>query len=268
MSFPNAEATDASLSGLAALLRNALEQPKYARNIHQVYDNMDSDPLIGPLREPGRPASRFQLLQHVSGHRSNPSVIADEVVLFCRANMQQGPLLGAEDTITYGRVQGMRSLVNAVAGAASSVSQRNAEALMYDIVAVVAEPSTKLAIQQAELTGKTLSLYQMWSYPAADPQNPYREIGTAKMDAVNILGLGYYAHEKPDAEIVRWAHHVPSPIRVHQPTAWDGGTDKGNVYWRPGGRTYRLDCDEFGVTEVVHDPIKGQDLVMPIEMIS
>src|SRR5258707_4290944 len=91
MSFREAEATDANLNGLAVILHDALEESGYHRNPHQVYDNMDSDRLIGPTPEVGKPASRFDLLQHVSGHRATPQLIPDEAVLFCRANLQQGP---------------------------------------------------------------------------------------------------------------------------------------------------------------------------------
>ena len=115
MSFREAEATDPALSGFAAVLRAALEDPGYRRNPHQVYDSMDLDPLIRALPEPGHPASRLDLLRQVSSHRADPSTIPDEVVLFCRANLQQGPELPAAGTVILGRVQGLRSLVNAVA---------------------------------------------------------------------------------------------------------------------------------------------------------
>jgi hypothetical protein len=268
MSFRDAEAGDRNLNGLAAILRTALEEPGYLRNSHQIYDNMDSDPLIGSLPETGRPASRIQLLHHVSGHRANPAVIYDNVVLFCRANLQQGPVISPAGAATLGRVQGMRSLINAVAHPASSLSLRNAEALVRDVVGGVADSTVKLAKQKFELAGKTLSRYQMWCYPAADTLNPFREIGSTRSEAVNILGLGYYACDKPSEEIVRWAHALPVSILAHTPTAWDAAADKGNVHWRPGGSTYRLDRDDFGLPEVVHAPVKGEDLTAPIEMIS
>lgn len=268
MSFRDAEATDATLNGITTILRAALEQPGYRRNPHQVYDSMDSDPLIGALPELGKPASRMELLRRVSGHRADPSAISDEVVLFCRTNLQQGPVLAAADSPTLGRVQGLRSLVNAVADPSSGLSLRNAEALVRDVVAGVADTATKLARQKSELAGKTLTRYQMWCYPAADSRNPFREIGTTRTEAVNILGLGYYAYDEPHAEILRWAHALPGPVRAHRPTAWDAGADKGNVHWRPGGNTYQLERDDYGVPEVVHDPIKGEDLIAPIEALS
>lgn len=268
MSFRDAEAKEPSLNGIAAALRLALEQPGYRRNPHQVYDGMDSDPLIGALPEPGRPASRIELLQHVSDHRANPSAIPDEVVLFCRRNLQQGPVLPTTAASSLGHVQALRSVVNAIAGPSSGLSLRNAEALLRDLVDAVADPATKLARQRSELTGRTLSRYQMWCYPAADPRSPFREIGTTRREAVNVLGLGYYADAEPHAEIVRWAHSLPTSVRACRPTAWDAGADKGNVHWRPGGRTYQLERDEYGVPEVVHAPIRGADLIAPIEAVS
>jgi hypothetical protein len=268
MSFRDAEATDATLNGIAAILRVALEEPGYRRNPHQVYDNMDSDPLIGMLPVAGMPASRVDLLQHVQNHRANPPAIPDEVVLFCIAKLQQGPLVPPGDAATLGRVQGMRSLVNAIADPASAVGLRNAEALVRDVVGGAADSATKLAKQRAEFAGKALSRYQMWCCPAADSRNPFREIGTTRAEAVNILGLGYYAYDAPAAEIVRWAHALPVAIQAYQPTAWDAGADRGNVHWRPGGRTYRLDRDDFGLSEVVHDRVTGENLVAPIETLS
>jgi hypothetical protein len=143
----------------------------------------------------------------------------------------------------------------------------NAEALVRDLVAAVADTATKLARQKTELAGKTFSRYQMWCYPAADSWSPFREIGTTRAEAVNMLGLGYYAYDEPHAEIVRWAHALPAPVRAYRPTAWDAGGDKGNVHWRPGGRAYQLERDEYGLLEVVHNPIKGADLIAPIEVL-
>ena len=268
MSFRDAEATDATLNGIVTILRAALEEPGYGRNPHQAYDNMDSDPLIGLLPEAGKPASRVELLQHVQSYRANPSVVPDAVVLFCRAKLQQGPVLSAPDPVTLGRVQGMRSLVNAVADPASALSLRNAEALVRDLVGGAPDPATKLAKQKSELAGKALSRYQMWYYPAADARNPFHEIGTTRAEAVNMLGLGYYAYDEPAAEIVRWAHALPGSIQAHKPTAWDAGADKGNVHWRPGGSTYQLYRNDFGLPEVVHDRVTGDNLVAPIEALS
>jgi hypothetical protein len=226
---------------------------------------MDSDPLIGPLPEAGKPASRIELLKQVSKHWANPAGVPDEVVLFCRAHLQEGPLAPATEVASLGRVQSMRSLVNAVADPAGGLSLRNAEALVRDAVAGLADAATKLARQKTDLAGKTLSRFQMWCYPAADHRSPRREIGAGRMDAVNILGLGFYAYDAPGEEVVHWAHALPNSVGAHRPTAWDAGTDRGNVHWRPGGKTYRLDRDDYGLPEVVHNPIKGDDLIAPVE---
>lgn len=82
-----------------------------------------------------------------------------------------------------------------------------------------------------------------------------------------MLGLGCFAHDDPPEELVRWAHALPESIRAHRPTAWDAGASRGNVYWRPGGRTWQLDRDAEGVPEVVHHPIRGADLIVPMEIL-
>src|SRR5439155_15850673 len=162
----------------------------------------------------------------------------------------------------------MLSLVNAVADPVSGLSLRNAEALVRDSVFSFADPTTKLTRQKAELADKTLSRYQMSSYPVADRRSPRQEIGATRTEAVNILGLGFYAYDAPGEEIVHWAHALPTSVGAHRPTAWDAGTGKGNVHWRPGGRTYRLDRDDYGLPEVVHNPIRADDLIAPIEALS
>ena len=267
MSFTEAEASDAALSGAAAALRAALEVPRYARNPHQVYDGMDSDPLISATTELGKPQCRAQLLRHIGPYLPNPTTIPDAVVSFCRTNLQQGPTFSDSSRPTFGRVQSLQSLVNAIASPSSGLSLRNAEALVRDSIAARGDLATKLARQRADFSGKHLSRYQMWSYPAGDRKNPFQEIGSSREDAVNILGLGYFVDAKPSAELIRWAHTVPTATQIRIPTAWDAASDKGNVYWRPGGKTYRLDVDKYALDEVVHEPIKGEDLTAIIEEI-
>jgi hypothetical protein len=201
----------------------------------------------------------------MNGHRMNTYEIPDELVSFCRANLQQGPVQIAAATI--GRVQGLNSLVRALVNPRSILDLDSAEALVRDLVADVVDPTTKLARQKSQLDGQTLSRFQMWSYPAADSLSPFREIGSTRAEAVNVLGLGYYADTEPNAELVRWAHTLPVTIRAHRPTAWDACADKGNVYWRPGGSTYKLHSDEYGLQEFVHNPVQGQDLTVPIEIL-
>ncbi len=270
MSFRDAEATDATLRGIAAVLRGALEEPAYHWNPDQVYDNMDGDPLIGALPEAGKPASRLELLRYLNPHRGDPSALADEVVSFCRHNPRQGPSGAVASTASLGHVQSVRSLVNGVADPAGTLGLRDAEALVRDLVNDVSDASAKLAKQKSALDGKSLVRreYQMWCYPAADSRHPFAEIGSSRADAINALGLGWYAHDLPGEELLRWAHTLPTSASAHRPTAWDAGADKGNVYWRPGGKTYRLDRDDYGPSEVVHAPVEGQDLVAPIQPLS
>lgn len=260
MSFRDAEATDATLGGSAAILRGALVKVGYKRNPFQIYDNMDSDPHIGALPEAEKPASRIELLKRVAAHRADQARMRDEAVIFCGEHPQEGPSFPDAATTTFGRVNSFPSLVNAVADQDSSLSRSRAEALLRDVIHDAA-PATRLERQRLALSGKTLSLYQMWCYPAGDPQKPFTEIGTIRSEAVNVLGLGCFAD---DAELLRWAHTLPGGITAHLPTAWDAGD---YACWRPGGRTYRLDSDDYGVPEVVHRPITGDNLTAPIEPI-
>ena len=231
MSFRDAEASDARLGGMAALLRAALAEASYVRNPHQIYDNMDTDPVIEVLPGTGKPAGRVELLNEVAAHRDDQARMRAETVLFCRAHQQEGPIFPTATNTTFGRVSGFRPLVNAIAHPSSGLSLGRAEALLHDLIHD-APPTTRLDRQRAALAGKTLGRYQMWCYPAGDARNPFAEIGGNRSEAVNVLGLGGYAYNAPDDELVRWAHTLPNTIAAHLPTAWDAGDC---VYWRPGG---------------------------------
>ena len=272
MSFQEAEATDVNLNGLSVVLHGALAQPTYGRNPHQVYVNMDTDPLIGPLPLTGKPASRVELLSQTSKHRANPSAIADQVILFCRANLQQGPGFPNAESTTFGHVRRFDALVNAIVDSGRGLSLKNAKALLDDDIRG-GSPATRLARQRTDLADYVLSKRQMWAFPVDVPNQPFAQIGTNRDDAVNILGLGHFANVAPADVLVRWAHTLPKPDDpatppARLPTAWDAGADKGNVYWRPGGMSYQLNRDDSGVPEVVHIPIKGEHLVAAIETLA
>jgi len=262
MSFQDAEDAAPTLDGIAALLCNALEKPGYTSNPNQIYDNMDSDPLIGPLPEPGKPASRSELLQRVSPHKADPAGIPKEAVKFCRANLRQGPVFPASAAASLVHVHRRQALVNAIVQSPTPMRRSRAEALVNDLLGGGIDEAAKLAKQKASLADKTLSLYQLWCYPAADPRKPFDEIGSTRAEAVNTLGLGGFADDTSEV-LVRWAHAAPAAIKVCRPTAWDAGAD--NVYWRPGGYTYKLDSAGNGVQELIHDKITGENLIAPIE---
>lgn len=269
MSFQEAEAADATLTGLSDILRGSLEELSYKRNPHQVYDSMDADDLIEPLPKIGKPASRKELLQKLTNHRSSPQNMPDEVVAFCRKNLQQGPIVPNAADDVFGHVHRLDYLVDAIRDSSSGMTRSNAKALLEDVIRG-GDPATRLQRQKTDLAVYTLSTYQMWSYPAADQFKPFTEIGTTRADAVNALGLGYYSNVARTDELVRWAHSMPAvamdPTSApRRPTAWDAGSSKGNVYWRPGGRTLRLDREKSGVTEVIHKPVRGANLATAIE---
>jgi hypothetical protein len=267
MSFLDAEKADPSLGGVPAMLRTALTEAGYTRNQHQIYDNMDLDPLIGHLPEAGKPACRTELLKIAAGFRIDATGMRNAAVDFCREHQQEGPSFPEAHNSGFGRVAGFRSLVNVIAASDRSLSLRAAEALLHDVIHD-APVATRLQRQQSALAGRTLARFQMWCYPAGDQGNPFAEIGNTRDEAVNVLGLGYYAYNAPGDELVRWAHRLPGELDAHRPTAWDAGASSAAcVYWRPGGRTYRLDRDACGLDEVVHPPIKGESLTAAINPI-
>jgi len=153
--------------------------------------------------------------------------------------------------------------VNAVADPGGILSLDAARAFLRDLIDALPLDSRQKR-QRADLAGKNLSLYQMWSFPAADVSNPFSEIGDRRAEVVNILGVGYFADESPNAELVRFAHTLPAGVTAHLPTAWDAEFE---CCWRPKGRTYQLDRDEYGVREVVHVRIAGENLTVAIESI-
>ena len=57
---------------------------------------------------------------------------------------------------------------------------------------------------------------------------------------------------------------LPEPKHIAR-LPWDADC---SAWWRPGGRTYRLDRDEYGLREVVHDRIRGEHLVASIDTLA
>jgi hypothetical protein len=265
MPLRDAEATDPSLAGITDDLQTSLHTPAYGPNPHQCFANIDSDPLVSDLPTTGSPASRLDLLRHLAPHRSDPGTFQDQVVTFSRAHCSQGPITPIHASGVYGRVQSLKGLSTAVSGSAGSLSLNASKALIRDLVQIDGNAETRLAVQKLDLTGKLLSTYSVWAYPASRARQPFDDIGETRADAVNALGLGYFAIEKPKAELVRWAHRLPGTMNAQQPTVWDANTSAGNVYWGPWGKTCQLALEIPGVSEVVHPPIRGEDLVHPIE---
>lgn len=260
MSFHDAETADPSVAGVANILRDSLSEPAYIRNANQIYDNMDTDPLIGATAAVDQPACRVELLTRVAPHAPDLTLTRAEAELFCRDHLREGPEYPDAAITTFGRVCTFESLAKAIADPSSPAGLDDARALLRD--AIDAPPSpTRFARQRADLNGKNLSRFQMWSFPVADPANPFAEIGAARQEAVDILGLGYIS---PLDEVVGFAHRLPAGTGAHRPTAWDAGCFN---CWRIGGRTYRLDRDEYGLLEVVHDRIRGEHLAVSIDIL-
>lgn len=258
MSFHHAEAASLSLTGIANVLRSSLNEPAYTRNVNQIFDNMDTDTLIEDTAAANFPACRVELLTRVAPHASDLPRVRAEVELFCRAHLREGPKFSNAADTTFGRICTFESLVKAIADPSSPASLDDARALLRDAIDTPPSP-TRFFRQCSDLNGKNLSRFQMWSFPVADPANPFAEVGTARQDAIDILGLGYIT---PSDEVVGFAHRLPAGTPAHRPTAWDAGCFN---CWRIGGRTYRLDREEYGLLEIVHDRIRGEHLAASID---
>jgi hypothetical protein len=74
------------------------------------------------------------------------------------------------------------------------------------------------------------------------------------------LGLGLTG---PDEELLVWEHALQPPQTAHRPTALDA---EAYEYFRPGGKTRPLSGTD-GVHEVVHRPIRADQLVARIESV-
>lgn len=262
MSFIDAEAEDADLNDLSLLVRNALFEGGYARNQNQAFDNLNSDPLIPDTAEPSKPGSRLELLQFLSPHRTDLAQMRTAIRTFGYARQGQGPFFVDAAVSTFGRVCRFDAIANAIAASDSSLSLEDARALLQDAINDTSS-ATKLARQRADLAGRRLSSFQMWAFPIADAAAPFAEIGNSRHDAVNILGLGHFGASGD--ELVRFAHELSASVHPHIPTAWDADC---SVYWRIGGRTFLLDRAEYGLREVVHAPITGDNLVTAIETLT
>lgn len=261
MSFQQTVNANPHLAGTVAQLKSALTTTSYSQNPDQVFDNMDQDPLIDAVTMPGsgRPPSRHDFLQYLN---VAPPPIGFAVSSFCRtpAHQLRGPTL--PDRL-LGRVQRFTAVLNSVTGPRSSLSRTTAQNLIRDGTARV--PGA-LARQKVSFKGYKLSAYFMWSYPPKDPLDPYQDIGPTRAIAVNTLGLGYFEQDPVGKTevLLRWVHELPSAT-ARQPTAWDASSADGNVYWRPGGKTFTLNPGAPGLTEVIHEPVEGQVLVAPME---
>ena len=261
MSFQEAEIADATLHGITQILHDALTEVAYTPDPHQIYKNMDTDTLIDPLPRIGRPACRKTLLLNCMPHQADAVDLRRAAGSFCHSNQRQGPVYPKAKAMVFGSVQRFTGVLNSLADADSTADLADLEVLLHDLI-TDGPATTRLDRQHLALGGKALSRHQMWSYPAGDPNQPFVEFGDRRGEAVNLLGLGF---QRPTDELVRWAHTLPDSSGAHQPTAWDSGADPSSVYWRPGGRTRRLDRAEDGLIEVVHETITGTDLVAAIE---
>lgn len=267
MSFQDAETSNVRFAGMTDLLRQALTQANYAKNPLQIFDNLDTDPLVPDQPKPGHPRSRVELLEWIEPRRTHSATLAQDVVDFARKNMLQGPPMPLPPSQVYGHVQSVGALVKAVSHPHTSLSLRDAQAFVNDALAALGNPMTIVQRQRSDFAGIALSKYPIWCYPASDENRPFSEIGDSRASAVDHLGLGCFFHDQPTERLIRWAHQLPDTVPPLKPTAWDANSSAGNVYWRAGGRTFTLSHGQFGVDEIIHSQITGDLLVHPIQVL-
>lgn len=261
MCFIDAERNNQKFSGITKLLKTALEVPSYIKNPAQIFDNMNSDPQIVTFPSSGANNSRLDLLELIHRSRHYSSAIPILIKNFCISNQRQGPVSSNVQIPILCRVQSEKALIFAISHHRSSIGPTSATDLVQELLA----PNEKikmLAMQKLNLTGIQLSCYQMWSFIPKDHFSPFDEI-VSRDATVDLLGLGPF-HGTTE-QLVRWVHQIPTSTVAFTPTAWDAGHE--NPYWRPGGFTCHLSNHRQGVPEVVHESIRGESLIHPIERI-
>jgi len=184
---------------------------------------------------------------------------------FCHDHKQEGN----EDATAYGRVLGrvfpfakLEKLY--LRGKPASLRRRSR---LRDLIGRPA-----LRKQKVELGSTELGYKLSWSfYDPNHPGDPFRSFDRGAANMIDRLGLGKELRDSE--ELVKWGHWLPTGAKAHTPTAWDGGAD--NPWWYPGGRTRPLSADrggthdpnigqDDGLPEVVHDPLTGSELAMPM----
>lgn len=256
MSFQEAEKGNDQLSGLTKNhLIDALSDDTYTINPNQPFENLNEDSLISTLGEAGDGiASRQSLLTHLT--EFDVKEIKFRTLAFSRQHRQEGPLIDKNEPITVGRVTTLNAIVNGVLESAIHLGLKAAQIIVEE--AVMNAPKDSLNWQKKLLKNKKLGKYQMWVYPTSS-KLPYERVGETRNQVEDSLGLGHYRSEP--GSVVTWEHTVEIEQTVYRPTAWDSDL---NPFWRHGGKTFRLDSNEYGEDEFIHDPITGDKLKKPI----
>ena len=263
MPFADVETVHSRYAGLSSALEAALRDQAYTPNPSQVFVNMDGDHLIGDHPVSGSPASRSELFEKVEPHRGDSALMKSATTRFCREHQRKGPAIPKSGNDTFGHVCRFEALIDGVRPADSSQTRESVRAKLRDVIHDAPLPH-RLSRQRRRLGANRLRCYQMWCYLPPDPQAVFAAIGMSRAEVVNLLGLGFEAFTEPSEELIRFAHRLPPGLDAFQPTAWDA---EHCAYWRPGGFTWKLDGSGYGLSEVVHLPIKGQDLYVAIEPI-
>ncbi len=267
-------ARQADAGDLVEQMRESLRRTDFDADPDRVFNNMDSDALIPDVPSADRATSRLEMLDDplmtALPATATGKEVKDAAVGFCRAHKQEGPDDPVAQGHVLGRVWPFAKLDGLLKLKAKVRSLRMGSGLR------VLVKNRNLAEQRAMLATAPLGEQLMWSfYHPTDRDNPFRSLGGGSDSMADRLGLGEDWSAKHD--LVKWGHRLPLGMTAHTPTAWDGGAD--NPYWFPGGRTRPLSADgggskdpaigpDDGLPEVVHDPVMGSQLAIPIAFVA
>ncbi len=216
----------------------------------QATANLAGDPLLST-------AHKFELAAEICrAPAASTDDCRDKALAYCDAHPRLGPRLSEPGRFVFGHVMTRKKLRDRFASLADPTLPitRAMDDLMLDEFL-----RQDLGDQRADLANAALSHYQMWSFigPIAEKQ-PYDGLGTLGSDLRRRLGLGFYP---PRTEFVYCGLDLAAGPSVQPPTTFDS---RLNRYFRPGGKTHPLDGAVDGLKEVVHLPVSGYHLRLPL----
>jgi len=247
-------------------LRTSLRRADYKPEPDQVYEDLDSDPLVPDTPAPRRPASRLALLDELLKVGGDLKAAANT---FCHKHKMKGPEDKRAPAHTLGRVWSFRELSDLLQSQVGGVGSAKSADLLRKTIELASLEDQEEAFADLWFGDERKP---MWSFYDPDsPHNPLGNLTGGRAATVDRLGLGEYHYKGPDEELVQWGHRLPDGGKAMRPTAWDGGAKR--PYWRPGGRTHPLGTtgrfkSDGGLPEVVHAPVKGGDLAVRVSFVA
>jgi len=253
-------------------MRESLRREWFKADPDRIYKNLDCDPLIPNTPAPsGKPVSRLELLDELLGSGPPPKPgLHGALNRFCHAHKKEGP----EDPEARDRALGRAWRFEKLNGQFVHDTELDWEehgVSLEEIIRTYDLGQQRERLREVLLAGPCTV---MWSfYDGADPADPFHSFSGERAELVDRLGMG--EDESPAHVVVKWGHRLPDGVKPFIPTAWDGGVNR--PYWHPGGKTWPLSAnnggtgrftDNDGLPEVVHDPITGSELAIPIRFVA